>query len=247
MTSDQLNEMKDAVDKGYPLTNRESRILLAAYAACAASPPPPYPMTQGDEERARAALSQTSIILAPAKMQALVEDIATALRQARDEATEQAAQAVEKRAAELNRRECCGEGRQTFYDEPPECCGDPVYMISNVEAASAIRAPGICICDRRSPISDAAGWRMDAYYYSFDLTGVAPIDRILSAVACAGKSFHNTSDWWDKASPYDHLRGETPVDWIQNAANDAARELAAPPASVTDDAAIDAPPPSAPA
>jgi hypothetical protein len=39
--------------------------------------------------------------------------------------------------------------------------------------------------------------RMDAYYYGFEPTGNHAIDRILSAVACAGKAYHNTCDWTD--------------------------------------------------
>jgi hypothetical protein len=66
--------------------------------------------------------------------------------------------------------------------------------------------------------------RMDAYYYGFDSTGVLAVDKILSAVACAGKGFHNTEDWNDKCEWQDHT-GETPVDWIQNAANEAADEI----------------------
>lgn len=65
-------------------------------------------------------------------------------------------------------------------------------------------------------------WRMDAYYYSFEPTGVEAIDRILSAVACAGKAFHHTEEWNEEATPREHLRGTTPKEWIQNAANDAA-------------------------
>ena len=67
--------------------------------------------------------------------------------------------------------------------------------------------------------------RMDAYYYGFDPTGVPEIDRILSAVACAGKAFHHTEDWGDVASEYPGHVGKTPVEWIQNAANDAAKAL----------------------
>lgn len=70
-------------------------------------------------------------------------------------------------------------------------------------------------------------WRMDAYYYGFEMTGIAIIDRILSAVACAGKSFHHTQDWNDEATPYEHLRGNTVQEWIQLAANDAAEVLRA--------------------
>lgn len=64
--------------------------------------------------------------------------------------------------------------------------------------------------------------RMDAYYYGFHCTGNKAIDTILSAVACAGKAYHHTEEWTSEAGSYPHLRGETPVDWIQNAANDAA-------------------------
>lgn len=37
--------------------------------------------------------------------------------------------------------------------------------------------------------------RLDAYYYGFDSTGVVEIDRILAAVAVAGKGYHHTGDW----------------------------------------------------
>ena len=71
--------------------------------------------------------------------------------------------------------------------------------------------------------------RMRAYYYSFTPTGVEAIDRILSAVACAGKAYHHTDSWSDKCDPYeDFLRGKTPAEWIQNAAIDAAAALKAP-------------------
>ncbi len=40
--------------------------------------------------------------------------------------------------------------------------------------------------------------RMDAYYYGFDATGCIEIDRILSAVASAGKAHHHTEGWTDK-------------------------------------------------
>ncbi len=64
--------------------------------------------------------------------------------------------------------------------------------------------------------------RMAAYYYAFDPTGVRHIDVVLSAVACAGKAYHHTEDWRDNCSPYPHLTGANPVEWIQNAATDAA-------------------------
>lgn len=37
--------------------------------------------------------------------------------------------------------------------------------------------------------------RMNGYYIHFDLTGVVEVDRVLSAVACAGKGYHNTDGW----------------------------------------------------
>lgn len=38
---------------------------------------------------------------------------------------------------------------------------------------------------------------LDAYYYSFEPTGVPVIDGILGAVAAAGNSAHHTQDWTD--------------------------------------------------
>ena len=67
--------------------------------------------------------------------------------------------------------------------------------------------------------------RMDAYYYDFEFTKNASIDKILGAVACAGKAYHHTQDWCDKTSPYDDHTGETPTEWIQNAALEAADEI----------------------
>ena len=67
----------------------------------------------------------------------LRNDIASARRTA----LEDAVGAVEGNAVGFGRQECCGYGVHSggFYG-PPECCCDPVYMISNVEAAAAIRA-----------------------------------------------------------------------------------------------------------
>lgn len=64
---------------------------------------------------------------------------------------------------------------------------------------------------------------MNAYYYSFDPTGVPEIDKILSAVACAGKAFHHTESWGDECEWAPHT-GNSPVEWIQNAANEAAEK-----------------------
>ena len=68
--------------------------------------------------------------------------------------------------------------------------------------------------------------RMSAYYYSFSPTGVPEIDRILSAVACAGKATHHTAYWNEESLPFPHgHEGNNPVAWIQNAANDAAKAM----------------------
>lgn len=67
---------------------------------------------------------------------------------------------------------------------------------------------------------------MEAYYYEFYPTGVDCIDKILSAVACAGKAFHHTQDWNEHIKvPYEDHSGDTPIDWIQNAANEAATTI----------------------
>lgn len=72
--------------------------------------------------------------------------------------------------------------------------------------------------------------RMSAYYYSFRPTGNEAIDRILSAVACAGKAFHHTESWNEEIGEglYEGTAGWSPVDWIQNAADDAAKAVSVP-------------------
>lgn len=67
-----------------------------------------------------------------------------------------------------------------------------------------------------------------SYYFSFESTGNKDIDRILYAIAKAGKCFHHT-DQWNEETAYgifdEKLKGNTPVDWIQNAANDLAKSI----------------------
>ena len=70
--------------------------------------------------------------------------------------------------------------------------------------------------------------RLDAYYYSFYPTGEEMVDRVLSAVACAGKSYHHTDSWSEPneaivSQPF--LRGESATEQIQNAAIDASATL----------------------
>ena len=71
--------------------------------------------------------------------------------------------------------------------------------------------------------------KMHAYYYGFLETGVYEIDKILSAIACAGKSYHHTEDWNDEEWPnndcwshYGHS-GKSCIEMIENAASEAAK------------------------
>lgn len=69
--------------------------------------------------------------------------------------------------------------------------------------------------------------RLQAYYYGFSETGVRSIDLVLRAVSMAGKLFHHTDQWTSEIDyPIENVRGSSPVDWIQNAADDAAATLA---------------------
>lgn len=63
--------------------------------------------------------------------------------------------------------------------------------------------------------------RMDAYHYYFISTGVLAVDKILSAVACAGKSYHNTEDWNERSVD----NPKSCVDLIQQAADECAAEI----------------------
>ena len=67
--------------------------------------------------------------------------------------------------------------------------------------------------------------RLDAYYYSFSETGSVPIDAILSAVAIAGKSCHNTDRWTEDDEWSRWGVGRSLVDVIQCAAYEAAAAL----------------------
>ncbi|MDF1807946.1 hypothetical protein [Hyphomonas sp.] len=71
--------------------------------------------------------------------------------------------------------------------------------------------------------------RLEGYYIGFDPTGSHAIDKILGAVACAGKAYHHTECWEDETPPYDDHTGNRPSEWIQNAAIEAARLIAAAP------------------
>ena len=79
----------------------------------------------------------------------------------------------------------------------------------------------------RSWGGEEAEWRMEAYYYGFTPTGIAAIDRILSAVAWAGKAYHHTEQWNDETDDREPVRGGSPAMWIENAAHDAAKLIRA--------------------
>lgn len=69
---------------------------------------------------------------------------------------------------------------------------------------------------------------ISSYYYNFEATGNKEVDTLLYAIAQAGKCFHSTSQWTEETewkSMTNTLKGKTPVDWIQNAANDLANSI----------------------
>lgn len=75
-------------------------------------------------------------------------------------------------------------------------------------------------------LSEKPNLRMSAYYYSFDHTGDFCVDKILSAIACAGKGFHHTESWEDELGyEVETFKGKSYIEWIQNAAIDTAKEL----------------------
>jgi hypothetical protein len=88
--------------------------------------------------------------------------------------------------------------------------------------AATVGACGFCRGSGRR------GRKLDGYYIGFEPTGNFAIDKILGAVACAGKAYHHTDSWNDETSPYDDHNGRNPNEWIQSAANEAAATLKEP-------------------
>ena len=66
--------------------------------------------------------------------------------------------------------------------------------------------------------------RLDSYWFSLVPTGVIEIDRILSAVARAGKFAHSTEHWGGQYGDYPEGT-VVPIDFIQEAANRAAADF----------------------
>lgn len=61
---------------------------------------------------------------------------------------------------------------------------------------------------------------LNSYYFSFEKTGDDDVDNLLYAICRAGKAFHSTEQWHDEVGEmYEGVHGESPIDWIQNAAN----------------------------
>lgn len=82
--------------------------------------------------------------------------------------------------------------------------------------------------------------RMHAYYFGFSPTGIELVDRILSAIAHAGKGYHHTENWTEPTEDWGVFRGGEYgyAGWIQRAAEDAAasqRELLAQARQYLDD------------
>lgn len=70
-----------------------------------------------------------------ASMRAALAAVLPAVRRAE---RERCANVVEQKSVEVGRQECCGHG--VGYGEQQECCGDPNWLLSDTEAAAAIRA-----------------------------------------------------------------------------------------------------------
>lgn len=67
---------------------------------------------------------------------------------------------------------------------------------------------------------------LGSYWFGFDETGVDSIDSVLSAICLAGKGYHSTEFWnEDNKEDYEQFRGKSYIEWIQNSANDAAKEI----------------------
>lgn len=96
--------------------------------------------------------------------------------------------------------------------------GTRVYRESTTGAARELTAEDL----------DHLRARLDAYYYSFEPTGVQVIDDLLHAIAWAGKAAHHTEAWSDELwlTSYGPLRkDENWIDLIQSLANDGAAEI----------------------
>lgn len=67
--------------------------------------------------------------------------------------------------------------------------------------------------------------RYDAYYYGFNPTEEDSVNKILSAVAIAGKGYHHTDGWTEEKDDYSDYTGGSYAGWIENSAKECAREI----------------------
>jgi len=112
-------------------------------------------------------------------------------------------------AAEARIREACPAAFHDYDSEEPfpsPICTCPIQRAAILADREAR--------EKLIPEPTQENLRMSAYYYSFDPTGDGLVDRILSAVACAGKGYHHKD-----CAPF---RGGSYIAWIQNAARDVA-------------------------
>lgn len=124
------------------------------------------------------------------------------------------------------------ETREEFWGNMKEALQDMPLGARGARVIDPAAAPVSVAQARRDALDTIIGgkhdMRMMAYYYAFSPTGVEMVDRILSAVACAGKAYHGTDCWADNCEPYEAAhRGECPVEWIYYAAEDLAKAIIA--------------------
>jgi hypothetical protein len=128
----------------------------------------------------------------------------------------------------LNRAYQCGE-HGAYADqgwiEAADMAHTAAVMGEEVETLRAMLAEQDAALERMEalvrPYEDRP--QMDAYYYGFTPTGVEIVDRILSAVAVAGKAYHHTESWTDQ----DEWTNPSHAARIQQAAEAAATSLRA--------------------
>lgn len=90
---------------------------------------------------------------------------------------------------------------------------------------SLTEGDGISVSVPTNQLSHDAPLKMRAYWYAFGETGVRSVDLILSALCHAGKGYHHTEHWAEsEIGDWGPFHGVSYIDWIQNAARDAAKQ-----------------------
>lgn len=62
-------------------------------------------------------------------------------------------------------------------------------------------------------------------YLAFNRTGNEDVDKLLHTIEKAGKAFHMTEQWDDETGEMYGAVGNTPTEWIENAALELAKKL----------------------